>query len=272
MARTQIGRTEISYKQAASILTAAKGFMGEYDYTLNPYTGCAFGCTYCYAAFFSRSLMLRQSWGYWLQVKENALQLLEKFRKRPLHDKRIYMSSVTDPYQPVERELNLTRGLVQELLAFHQPRLVVQTRSPLVTRDIDLFRQFRNIQINMTVTTDSEVVRKAFEPLCPSNQVRLDAIQEVVAAGVPACITITPLLPVENVEGFARKLLATGIKRFIIQPFHDEKGRFVGATGEEAARLNKEMGWNSEKYERVLEVLRRHIPDVGVGKNGFKPI
>lgn len=272
MARTQIGKTEITYKQAASILTAAKGFMGEYDYTLNPYTGCAFGCTYCYAAFFSRSLVLRQNWGYWLQVKENALQLLERFRKKPLRDKRIYMSSVTDPYQPVEKELNLTRSIVQELLAFHQPRLVVQTRSPLVTRDIDLFRQFRHIQINMTITTDSEVMRKAFEPLCPSNQARLDAIQEVVVAGVPACITITPLLPVEDAEGFARKLLATGIKRFIIQPFHDEKGRFVGATGEEAARLNKGMGWTSEKYEQVLEVLRRHIPDIGVGKDGFKPI
>ena len=272
MTRTQIGKTEITYKQAASILTEAKGFMAEYDYTLNPYSGCAFGCTYCYAAFFSRSLALRQNWGYWLQVKENALQLLEKFRNKSLQDKRIYMSSVTDPYQPVEKELALTRSLLQELLHYHQPRLVIQTRSPLVTRDIDLLQQFRHVQVNMTITTDSETVRKVFEPLCPSNNTRLEAIQKVQEACVSACITLTPLLPVEDAEGFAQRLVATGVKKFIIQPFHSEKGKFTGATREEAARLNKEMEWTADKYEAVFEVLRKHIPDIGVGKEGFKPI
>ena len=162
---TSVGKSEVTYKNAASILTAAKGFMGTYDYTLNPYSGCSFGCTYCYAAFFSRTEEQRKNWGYWVQVKENALQLLVKFRTKSLRDKTIYMSSVTDPYQPIERELNLTRGLLKELIDFHQPRLVIQTRSPLVTRDIDLFKQFNVIQVNMTITTDSEKVRKVFEPL-----------------------------------------------------------------------------------------------------------
>jgi DNA repair photolyase len=267
-----IGQTQITYKIASSILTEGKGFMGEYNYTLNPYSGCSFGCTYCYAAFFSRSEEQRKNWGYWLQVKENALQLLIKFRKKPLRGKTIYMSSVTDPYQPIESRLGLTRSLIKELLLQHQPRLVIQTRSPLVVRDIDLFKQFEALQVNMTVTTDSERVRKVFEPLCPSNQVRLKAIQEVNKAGIDACITMTPLLPVENAEDFAKMLIDTGINKFIIQPFHSDKGKFVASTREPAMQLIKEMNWSIAEYQRVLEIIRKYIPAIGIGKEGFKPI
>lgn len=270
--RTSIGNTEVLYKNAASILTEAKGFMGAYDYTLNPYSGCSFGCTYCYAAFFSRSEDQRKNWGYWLHVKQNALQLLMKFRKKSLLNKTIYMSSVTDPYQPIERELKLTRSLIKELLIYHQPRLVIQTRSPIVTRDIDLFKQYKVIQVNMTITTDSEKVRKVFEPLCPSNVSRLKAIQEVNEAGVNSCITMTPLLPVEDAEDFAKKLLDTGIKKFIIQPFHSDKGKFVASTRENAMKLVNEMNWTIDKYYKVLEIIQKYIPDIGIGKDGFSPI
>lgn len=270
--RTSVGKSEVTYKNAASILTEGKGFMEGYDYTLNPYSGCSFGCTYCYAAFFSRSEEQRKNWGYWVHVKENALQLLIKFRKKSLRDKTIYMSSVTDPYQPIERELNLTRSLLKELLVYHQPRLVIQTRSPIATRDIDLFQQFKVIQVNMTITTDSEIVRKVFEPLCPSNASRLKAIKEINDAGVNTCITMTPLLPVEDAEDFAKKLLDTGIKKFIIQPFHSDKGKFVASTREKAMQLVKEMDWTMDKYQKVFEVIQKHIPEIGVGKDGFKPI
>jgi DNA repair photolyase len=256
--KTSIGQSEVIYKAAASILTEAKGFMGGYDYTLNPYSGCSFGCTYCYAAFFSRTEEQRKNWGYWVQVKENALQLLIKFRKKTLKDKTIYMSSVTDPYQPIEKELNLTRSLLKELITYHQPRLVIQTRSPIATRDIDLFKQFKVIQVNMTITTDSETVRKVFEPLCPSNASRLKAIKEINDAGVNTCITMTPLLPIENAEDFAKKLLDTGIKKFIIQPFHSDKGKFVASTREKAMQLVKEMDWTMDKYQNHTKIHSRY--------------
>ena len=89
---------------------------------------------------------------------------------------------MTDPYQPVERTLELTRDLLRELADHHQPRLVVQTRSPLVTRDLDLLVRFEHVQVNVTVTTDDDEVRRAFEPSCPNNRVRLKAVGEVVAA------------------------------------------------------------------------------------------
>ena len=140
--KTKLGQTDIEYVKSVGILTEAKGFMGTYDYTLNPYSGCSFGCNYCYAAFFARSTEEKDNWGKWLKVKENALQLLIKWRKKPLLNKTIYISSVTDPYQPIEKELELTRSILKELLNYHKPRLVIQTRSPLVTRDIDILKKF----------------------------------------------------------------------------------------------------------------------------------
>ncbi|OON65260.1 SPL family radical SAM protein [Hymenobacter sp. CRA2] len=266
--RTKLGHSSIHYKEASSILSPATGFMDSYDFTLNPYSGCSFGCSYCYAAFFA----LREQWGYWVNVKENALALLKKRRKKPLLDKAVYMSSVTDPYQPIDKELELTRNLLRELADYHQVRLVVQTRSPLVTRDIDLFGRFPAVQVNMTITTDSERVRKVFEPLCPGNKVRLQAIQRVHEAGIPACITMTPLLPVEDAHTFAQALLATGISRFIVQPFHAERGKFTAGTREEAVRITQELGWTTARYDEVVAIIKSYIPTIGEGKSGFAAI
>lgn len=270
--KKKIGQTEIQYIKSASILTEAKGFMGAYDFTLNPYSGCSFGCNYCYAAFFSRSSEEKDTWGHWLKVKENALQLLLKWRKKPLYNKTIYISSVTDPYQPIEKQIELTRGVLKELSSYHKPRLVIQTRSPLVTRDIDLLKTFDVVQVNMTVTTDSEEVRKAFEPLCPSNKTRLSAIKEVTEAGIQTCITMTPLLPVKNALEFTHELKNTGVKKFIVQPFHPDKGKFIASTREDALAQIKRMKWDESKYLEVVNVFRKELPWLGEGKDGFAPI
>ncbi|MEZ4905679.1 MAG: radical SAM protein [Spirosomataceae bacterium] len=267
-----LGKSKIEYIQSASILTEGKGFMDAYDFTLNPYTGCTFGCNYCYAAFFSRSEEEKNNWGYWLKVKENALALLIKKRRKPLIDKTIYISSVTDPYQPIEKELELTRKLLKELIDFHRVRLVIQTRSPLVTRDIDLFLQFDIVQVNMTITTDSEEVRKAFEPLCPSNKTRLKAIKEVNDSGVNSCITMTPLLPIQDANSFIESLLETGVKKFVVQPFHPDKGKFVASTREEAVKLTNTFNWDEKKYKEIVGLFKNKLPFIGEGKSGFAPI
>lgn len=270
--KTKLGQTNIEYVKSVGILTEAKGFMGTYDYTLNPYSGCSFGCNYCYAAFFARSTEEKDNWGKWLKVKENALQLLIKMRKKPLLNKTIYISSVTDPYQPIEKELELTRSILKELLNYHKPRLVIQTRSPLVTRDIDILKKFDVIQVNMTVTTDSEEVRRAFEPICPSNKSRLKAIQEVTESGIQTCITMTPLLPILDPNEFVKELLRTGVKKFIVQPFHPDKGKFVASTRELAIDQMKKMNWNDSKYNDAVEIFRKELPWLGEGKQGFAPI
>lgn len=265
----KIGHAAITSIEPSSILTKATGFMSDFDYTLNPYGGCSFGCTYCYAAFFARDTELRDTWGAWVKAKTNAVDVLRRMRT-DLSGKRVYMSSVTDPYQPVERRLELVRGLLP-ILSDRGVRLVVQTRSALVTRDIDLFERFEAIRINMTVTTDSEEVRRTFEPHCPTNRRRLDAIREVADAGVPCSITLTPLLPVTSPERFADELLATGVQHFVVQPFHAERGRFVAGTRDEALRLVKHLGWDEQAYRATVDVLRQRLPALDEGREGFAP-
>lgn len=267
--KTSIGPASVAYADASSILTPTKGFLSSYDYSLNPYSGCSFGCNYCYAAFFATTQQDRDNWGYWIKVKDNALRLLAKYRKKPLIDKVIYLSTVTDPYQPIERSLKLTQQLLQELLDYHQVTLLIQTRSPLVTRDIDLLQKFEKVQVNMTVTTDDETVRKAFEPLCPSNKTRLKAIAQVHQAGVESCISLTPLLPVADAHAFAQQLANTGVTKYIAQNFHIGKGKFVANTREDALKMMEQMNWNDDKYQETIKVLKSYLPTLHEGKDGF---
>ena len=281
----QVGMAKVAYQKTREILTRASGFMGEYDFTLNPYSGCSFGCTYCYAAFFAISEEERDQWGYWVKVKENATQSLAKRKDGSLDGKLIYMSSVTDPYQPVERKLQLTQSLLTILADHHKPKLVVQTRSPDVVRDIDIFKHIvergGHVQVNMTVTTDDEDVRAIFEPFCPSNKRRLDAISKIADAEIPACITITPLIWVEDANQFTHDLISTGIKRFIVQPFHLTRGKFVAGTRDAALqKIQEKLEYSSaqnyeEHYRSVFKVLQRKLHraerHMGVGKDGFRP-
>ena len=148
---------------------------------------------------------------------------------------------------------------------------MVQTRSPLVTRDIDLFKKIKRVQVNITVTTDNEDVRKAFEPYCPSNKVRLQAIKEINDKGIQSCITMTPLLPLADAESFAQALKETGIKRYIIQPFHKNKGRFVAGTREKALEMFQKYRWDNHAYNKAYDIIKAHIPDITIGKCGFAP-
>ena len=260
-----IGQANVKYTPTSAILTPATGFMDAYDYTLNPYSGCSFGCTYCYAAFFSRDREKRDNWGYW-------------------DGKLIYMSSVTDPYQPIERKLEITRELLSIMAEQHKPKLVIQTRSPMVVRDCDLFQRIENnggrVQVNMTITTDDEDIRRTFEPYCPSNSVRIQAIAKVQAAGIDACITMTPLLLVKDAHIFSESLLKTDIKKFIAQPFHFQQGKFIASTREQAfAIMTEKLGCTPSSfrdeymkhYHEVFNVLRKNLPSLGEGKDGFAP-
>lgn len=280
----KFGDAAVSYADAREILTRASGFMGDYDFTLNPYGGCYFGCTYCYAAFFSSTRRAREMWGHWIKVKQNAVELLARRKPGSLDGKLIYMSSVTDPYQPIERKLNLTRGLLEIMAERHKVKLVVQTRSPDVVRDGDLYRRIEEnggrVRVNMTVTTDDEDVRRTFEPYCPANPARMKAIADVQAAGIDACITMTPLLWVGKPYEFVENLANTGVRRFIAQPFHFQRGKFLAGTRQKAFDLMAEKldcdikdfrARYMEHYQRVFDVLDANLPDLGEGKDGFKP-
>src|SRR5437867_1275308 len=193
---------------ARSIFSPATGFIrrGGFDWTCNPYLGCTYGCSYCYAMFLPQNRRPKADWGRWFQAKVNAVELARKQAPK-LAGQAVYLSSVTDPYLPAERGLGLTRGLLEALLP-HQPRLLVQTRGPLVVRDLDLLRQFAAVRVNFSIPTDSEAVRHVFEPKAPPLGSRWRALAEIKSAGLPIGICITPMLPLDDAEAFADRLLA----------------------------------------------------------------
>ena len=123
-----------------------------------------------------------QDWGRWFTAKTNAIELARRHGPK-VAGQSVYLSSVTDPYLPAERGLRLTRGILETLIP-HQPRLLIQTRGPLVVRDLDLLRQFQAVRVNLSIPTDSEKVRLAFEPKAPPLEQRWEAAKAVRAAGV----------------------------------------------------------------------------------------
>jgi DNA repair photolyase len=255
---------------ASSIFSAATGFIqrGGFAWTCNPYVGCSFGCKYCYAMFLPQNRRPKEDWGKWFQAKINAVEHARK-QARKVAGQALYMSSVTDPYLPVERGLMLTRGILEELVP-HQPRLLVQTRGPLVVRDLDVLRQFRSVRVNMSIPTDSETMRQAFEPKAPPLEKRWEAIAEVKAAGVPVGICVTPMLPLEDPKAFVERLAAFKPDVLVTQHFHDSGGAFGADTAAPARALLQQRRWTENDYRRCVELLQRSL-SVYEAEAGFFP-
>jgi DNA repair photolyase len=255
---------------ARSIFSPATGFIrrGGFDWTCNPYLGCSFGCTYCYAMFLPQNRRPKEDWGKWFQAKVNAVEVARKQAPK-VAGQAVYLSSVTDPYLPAERSLCLTRGILDALVP-QQPRLLVQTRGPLVVRDLDLLTEFRAVRVNVSIPTDSEEVRQAFEPKAPPLERRWQALAAVRAAGVPVGVCVTPMLPLHDPEAFVQRLAAFGPDVLVTQHFHDSGGGFGADTGEAARRRLRERRWTEEDYRRCVERLRRQV-QVYEGEAGFFP-
>ena len=285
--REKFGDINVYSQNAKSLLNKATGFIAAYDFTLNPYRGCQYGCSYCYAAAFSPNTKMRQDWGKWVIIKENTAQILEKelealYHKNPYNPPSIYMSSVTDPYQPIESKYQLTRRLLEVMLDY-RPTLVIQTRSPIITRDIDILQRFQRLRINMSIPTGSEFVRKDFEPRSPSIKARLNAIAKIkqsidsLKGFIPKIsITITPLLPTlpKDEVAFIDKLKIAD--RVVIQDFHPSHNRsLVASTRQEAQDIKQKYAWWYDEeqlsYMRFKEILVTRLPGVEIkeGKDGF---
>jgi len=146
---------------AKTILT--KTAISGLDHCINPYVGCGHGCRYCYASFMKRFTGHREPWGEFIDVKVNAPQLLVKQLKRAKRGV-VTLSTVTDPYQPVEKKYRLTRDCLRALLDCQFP-INILTRSSLCLRDLDLFKQFDDIEVGFSITTDDEATMRMFEPL-----------------------------------------------------------------------------------------------------------
>jgi DNA repair photolyase len=135
------------------------------------------------------------TWGDWVKIKANALEVLQRSWRR-VHGKKVVVGSATDPYQPIERRTRLTRSLMEFLWTTRPDRVRLMTRSPVVTRDIDVFRRFgKTFSVSVSIPTDDDEVRKVFEPSAPSIPQRLNTLAELHAAGLHTIVNIAPVLP-----------------------------------------------------------------------------
>lgn len=185
-------------KEAKSILVASK--LPDADYVINPYTGCAFGCSYCYASFMGRYVGEDISaWGDYVYVKTNAVEIARQEIAAMKPDKRnstLLLSSVTDPYQGVESKYRLTRGILRVLADMGwSGRVGILTKSPLVTRDIDVLNRIPKPEVGLTVTSTDDAISKWLEVRAPKESARLRALRELSEAGLPVYAFIGPLLP-----------------------------------------------------------------------------
>lgn len=175
--------------QAKSILNFSK----VYTYAINPYTGCQHGCSYCYARFTKRFSGHREPWGEFVDVKINAPDLLRVEISKKRRGK-VWVSGVCDPYQPLEKKYELTRRCL-EIFGQNNWPVVVQTRSPLVLRDLDIIREAREFEVGLTVTTSDDDIRKLYEPNAPPIGERVRTLDEFHRAGVRTYAMIAPILP-----------------------------------------------------------------------------
>lgn len=250
----------IQYKEilAKSILTEASGYLDiGFTHSLNPYGGCAFACRYCYVRELPIQKFKGISWGEWVDIKMNAREVYRKEiiklrkKERPIN---LYMSSATDPYQPIERKACITRGILEEMLQNPPDLLVIQTRGPLIERDIDLLVQLKEqckLIVSMTVETDREDVKRVFAPFAPSIEKRIETLEKLHLAQVTTQAAISPVLPFT--PGFPKKL--DGIADYI---WIDTLTIGDGAAGKRSARLKMPQLFSenqfSEWYQQNLHV------------------
>ena len=219
-------------KPTARALTPTGGFLKGFAFSLNPYIGCAFGdsggCPYCYVRMLPIARVESGSWGSWVIAKSNLAERLEHElaaleKKGQLGETTIFMSSATDPYQGLERRVGLTRAALEVFVRHPIRRLLIQTRSPLVERDIEIIRALGDRAIvSLTLETDDDNVRRAITPTSPSTERRLKTAQTFRARGIFVQLAISPMLP-NNPERFA-ELAAGSADRVIVDTYFDGDG------------------------------------------------
>ena len=211
--------------EARSLINRSK--IPSVDYVVNPYVGCVFGCAYCYASASGRRVGEPVSaWGDYLYVKTNAVEVVRKQLQRMGEDKRrgtLVLSSQTDPYQGHEKHYRLTRGILAELVEVGYPGTVrILTKSPLVTRDVDLLTALPDAEVGLTVTSTDDSVSRWLEVRAPLASRRLKTLAELHEAGVRTYAFIGPLLPhfleePQLLENLLASLAETGVREVYME-------------------------------------------------------
>jgi DNA repair photolyase len=239
--------TTVSAESARTILTRNRSPDLGFEQSINPYRGCEHGCIYCYARASHAYLGLSPGLDFETRLfhKPDAPALLERELRRPgYRPSMVVIGANTDPYQPVERRLRLTRSILEVLAAFRHPVGII-TRGTLIERDLDLLAPMARaglLQVGISLTTLDPDLKRRMEPRAPAAAARLRTMRGLAEAGVPVRVMASPIIPVLN-EAELEHLLAAAAE--------------VGASSASYALLRLPH----EVEPLFVEWLRAHFPD-----------
>lgn len=206
-------RLVVTEDHTRSILSKNTSVDIPFSWSVNPYRGCTHACAYCYARDFHPYLGLGAGTDFEqkIRIKPHAASLLRAAFDRPSwKGDAIALSGATDPYQPLERKHRLTRGLLEVCARYRNPVGVI-TRSPLITRDLDLLQQLaahQSVRVNMSVPILDEATCRLIEPGAAAPRRRLEAIRHLSEAGIPVGVSVSPVIPGLNDSGIPATLAA----------------------------------------------------------------
>ncbi len=224
-------------KKCKSILSDSSLY--KIDYSLNPYTGCEHGCKYCYATFMKKFSNHSERWGKFVDIKTNARNALERdLRKKDKGS--ILLSSVTDPYQPIEKKYEITRAILKRLSNTKFP-LTILTKSDLILRDLDILTQFKkeNIHIGFTINFSREQDRKKWEPNASKIQKRIKALQKISEEKIECYAHVGPYFEgISDLEKILDKIGENVISELQIESI------------------------NMKDSDRIIETIDRHYPSL----------
>jgi DNA repair photolyase len=223
-----------------SILSRSK----VYDYVVNPYVGCQHACSYCYARFMKRFTGHSEPWGQFVDVKVDGPDLLSREIRRKRMGT-VWVSGVCDPYQPLEAKYGLTRRCLAILVEAGWP-VVIQTRSPLVLRDVDILKKSRTIEVGLSITTSDDDIRRVFEPAAPPITERLRAVESLHRNGIRTYVMIAPILPG---AGDLPRLLAGKVDYIIIDRMNYRH----------SDRIYQQHGWTDKNTDEYFDLVGRKI-------------
>jgi DNA repair photolyase len=216
---------------------------------INPYVGCSHACAYCYARFIKRFTGHREEWGSFVDVRINIAEVLARQMPSPKwRGQRIYIGTVTDPYQPLEVKYQLTRQILKVLKDYANP-VSILTKSALVWRDADLLKELKKADVNFTFASLNENWQKVTEPHSSSAKQRLETARKLSGQGIAVHAMIGPYWPhFTNAEVLFKEFQKAGVKGVFAESFNAVGGNWTGVE-----RVLKQK--YPELYPRMREIF-----------------
>lgn len=273
----------IEYRELRTLrlLTRCTSGRVPFDWTINPYRGCEFGCKYCYARYTHEFLEYRDGDDFERLIFAKSWDP-DSFRRELKQVKLgqwIALGTATDPYQPAERRFMLTRSILEAFVPLSGYNLGITTKSDLAARDAELLARIsRNnqIRLTMTVTTSDTALARLLEPLAPRPELRLAALRTLTQAGVECGVALSPLMPgindqPESVDALARQASSAGARHLtghpvflqpsaaaVFLPFLDaEFPQLAASYRRHFSRWARIRGEYPERVQRMLQDTRK---------------